>query len=354
MSEALDSIPLPRETVRLFGHDTPWALFRDAVGQGRAHHAWLLTGPRGIGKASFAHRAAALVLGEDTAPLVASGSHPALRVLTRRPNEKTGKLSAQIVVGDIREMEEKLVRRSAPDGGWRVVIIDAAEDMNPSAANALLKTLEEPPARFLFLLVSHAPGRLLPTIRSRCRVLPLDVPSAEDGGWALAAAAPDLDMVAAGRLLALAEGSPGEALRLQAQGGDAVYGELVALLSDLPRSVDRAALTALAEQIAPRDRTEAFEAWVGMLLLFIARLARASALGAPPAEAAEGESALITRLGPLPDAAQGWATLAARIESDRSRVLALNLDRRLFIIGAIRAMEATAQRAARQGALRLR
>ncbi|MGD8327641.1 MAG: AAA family ATPase, partial [Sphingomonadales bacterium] len=166
----------------LLGYDEAERLFLDALNSDRLHHAWLLTGPKGIGKATFAYRLSALLLSDSTngdidelhpaIRLLRNEAHPDLRILKRGIDPKTGKLKSEISVADIRVLQGFL-GSTAAQGGWRIIIIDAADDLNRNAANALLKILEEPPKKVAFFLISHAPGRLLPTIRSRCRHLAL-------------------------------------------------------------------------------------------------------------------------------------------------------------------------------------
>ena len=210
--------PHPREAVRLFGQDRAERAFLQAHSAGRLHHGWLLTGPRGVGKATLAWRIARFLLAtppaEDdglfgappppetldispdhpVAHRMLAGSEPGLACITRTPNEKTGRLRDQIAVEDIRKLG-RFFGLSATDGGHRVVIVDAADDMNVSAANALLKMLEEPPARTTLLLISHQPSRLLPTIRSRCRTLRLSELSPQNLAAALAQAVPQMEML---------------------------------------------------------------------------------------------------------------------------------------------------------------
>lgn len=208
----------------IVGHDAAQAALRTAWDSGRMPHAWMLSGPAGIGKATLAARFAAFVLcggqggaglfgvGDDPLPvpadhpalaLIAAGSHPDLRILKREPNER-GALRKEITVEQVRQLAPFF---GIAADGWRVVIIDALEEMNRAAANALLKMLEEPPARTLFLGVSHAPGRLLPTIRSRVRALALKPLRDDQVAQVLAQHGQP------GTLAALAEGSPGQALR---------------------------------------------------------------------------------------------------------------------------------------------
>ena len=198
--------------------DAQIGAFEDALARGRLHHAWLLTGPEGLGKASFAWRAAARLLGAssfdppDDDPalrLMTAGSHPDFLMLARE--EEKGALRKVISVDQARRLPAFFAKAPAV-ARYRVAIIDAADDLNPNAANAVLKTLEEPSARGVILLVSHAPGRLLPTIRSRCRRLGF-MPWPEEA-VAEVLSARGLDPSVA----ALADGSPGRALALAEQG----------------------------------------------------------------------------------------------------------------------------------------
>jgi DNA polymerase-3 subunit delta' len=201
----------------LVGQEEQRADFGAALAGGRVHHAWLLTGARGLGKRAFADWAALEVLaGGDPESaggrLLAAGSHPDFRLL-EPPEEGRGAATRSIIVDQVRELQDFLTLRPAL-GEWRVLVIDAADNLNEAAANALLKSLEEPGGSTLFLLVAHAPSLLRPTIRSRCRRLAFR--PVEDGAVAagLRAARPGLDAEAVERLVGLARGSPGEALRL--------------------------------------------------------------------------------------------------------------------------------------------
>ena len=211
----------------LVGQDRAVASFRAALDSGSLHHAWLLAGPRGIGKATFARAAALRLLadaagprvdwpGLDTPPdhriarLIEAGSHPDFRSLERELNEK-GDLRRNITVKQVRKLHELFTVAPALSE-WRAVIIDSIDELEPSAANALLKLLEEPPGRSLFLLVSHAPGRLLPTIRSRCRRLDFALLDPQALEEVLRAERPDLSAADRARLIPLAAGSAGRAL----------------------------------------------------------------------------------------------------------------------------------------------
>jgi DNA polymerase-3 subunit delta' len=221
--------PHPRETFSFVGHDAEEQALADGLASGRMHHAWLLAGAKGLGKATLAYRFARVALGAATSgvrPLdvdpedrisrrVSAQSHPDLFVLRRGLNDR-GKPRREIAVDDARELG-RFFSLAPSEGGMRVAIIDAVDDLNNNSANAILKTLEEPPARCVLLLVCHAPGATLPTIRSRCRRL------------ALRPVSDDLVRVAAGKtspdeLIDLAKGRPGRAIALKAQGLDAASG----------------------------------------------------------------------------------------------------------------------------------
>jgi DNA polymerase III subunit delta' len=197
----------PRETKVLFGHDDAERTLLEAYKGGRIPHAWLIGGPPGIGKATLAYRLARFVLAhpdptasavQNAASLAIAADHPVARriagqaqgdllVLERVINEQTGKLYTVIRVDDVRRAVP-FFGSTAGEGGWRIAIVDAVDDLQREGANALLKVLEEPPARALLLLVSHAPARELPTIRSRCRRLLLRPLASADVARAVAAA----------------------------------------------------------------------------------------------------------------------------------------------------------------------
>ena len=180
-SDRVPGAPHPRETRRLVGQDGAVAAFAGAAAAGRLHHGWLITGPRGTGKATLAWAIARWLLAEAGTPdLSVPEDHPVARRLralseprlhlVRRSIDDKGRLRGEIVVEDIRKLLS-FFHMSAAEGGRRIAIIDAADDMNTAAANAVLKMLEEPPEGAVLLLVAHQPARLLPTIRSRCRKL---------------------------------------------------------------------------------------------------------------------------------------------------------------------------------------
>lgn len=358
--------PEPAANPDLLGHEAAEATLLQALGSSRLPHAWLISGPRGIGKATFAYRFARYLLsgggvgqganlfGEAPASLrtdpadpvfqqIVAQGHPDLRSLRRGINQKTGRPSKDIVVADVRAVGSFL-RRTAAEGGWRIVIVDSIDDANASASNALLKMLEEPPPDALLLLVSHAPGSLLPTIHSRCCRLALGPLPDETVLTLLGRYAPGLSAADATGLVRLAEGSIGRALTLAEGGGLELYRELVEILDGLPR-LDVPRVHALADRLARDAEGAAFRTGMELLAWWVARLVRGGAANEAPAEVVAGEGALRERLvGRPPDrrALARWLLLWEKITGLLARSEGINLDRKQVVITALLEFEAAA------------
>ncbi|MBN2628935.1 MAG: DNA polymerase III subunit delta' [Rhodobacteraceae bacterium] len=360
--DRIEGAPHPRQTLRLFGHEAAEDTFLQAYTSGRQHHGWLITGQKGVGKATLAWRIARFLLATppddggmfspppptslDIAPDVPVArrmlqlAEPRLFLLRRGPNDKATALSADIRVDEVRKMKS-FFALSAADGGRRVAIIDAADDMNTGAANALLKLLEEPPAQVTFLVIAHQPHRLLPTIRSRCRELRLTTLPPDPLARALAQAGGGVEPDEVQALGELAGGSVGEAFRLSNLDGLQTYAALIRLFGTLPR-LDRPGALSLAEMGAGKGAEDRFDLIVTLLDLFLARLARAGASRQLRPEAAKGEAALFTRLAPDEAAARAWADLAQTLSLRARRGKAVNLDPAALLMDSLLKIDETA------------
>ncbi len=272
----------------IFGHDAQAAELRAGIDGGRMHHAWLFHGLAGIGKASFAMQVAARLLAEasatppagdgldlspdhPTARLIAAGSHPDFVHLHRLDNEKTGNTARSITVDQVRTLRGQFAGTPS-QGPRRVVLVDAIDDLERGGANALLKSLEEPPASTIFLLVSHAPGRLLPTIRSRCRALAFGRLDDDAMTSFLLRHAPELDTITRAIVIALADGSPGAALAVIA----ADVPGIDAILREIATGGDRdtSLRLDLAAKLAGKAALPRYEAFLRRAPAFIAARAR--------------------------------------------------------------------------------
>lgn len=260
----------------LIGHAAEVAAFRDAVLADRLHHAWLLTGPEGVGKASFARAAALWMLAQAAGPaptgegfdvdpghriahLFEAGSHPDYRILRRLPKDKSEELARSITIDQVRTLQP-MFATSPSLAARRVVVIDAVDDLERGGANALLKNLEEPPGGTIFLLVSHAPGRLLPTIRSRCRLLRLGALRDADCAQVLRRALPESDAGEIAVLAEIAAGAPGQAIRFA---GLDIAG-LDRAIDQIAREGDATGLQrlALAKQLSGKAAQARYEAFL--------------------------------------------------------------------------------------------
>jgi DNA polymerase-3 subunit delta' len=351
------AVPAPRENPVLLGHEAAEAALLQAYSSGRLPHAWLLAGPRGIGKATLAFRFARYLFAEGsagglhaaTAPAalavapdhpvfrrVASGGHADLLVVERGIDPKRKKLRSEIVVDDTRAIAGFL-RLTPAEGSWRVVVVDGADMMNRNAANALLKILEEPPKRAVLLLVSDNPGRLLATIRSRCRILALKPLAQPVVLSALEHYRPDLGSGPRAVLAQLADGSIGQALDLAAAGGVGLYQSLVTLIGGLP-SLDVAALHALADRVQRGDGEAAFRLLTELLPGWVARMVALAAGGADGKRAAlPGEAETMRRLAARRGLDQ-WVEVWEKLTHLFAQADSVNLDRKQVVLNAFFAL----------------
>lgn len=289
----------------IVGHDEAWRQFSSALTGGKLHHGWILAGPRGIGKASFALRAAAALVdpGGQFGSMIARGSHPDILIIKRLPKEASkedeeldpdAELKRSITIDQIRRLQASLTTRPGL-ADKRAVIIDAADDLERSGANALLKSLEEPPAGTYFLLVSHASDRLLPTIRSRCQLLRFEPLSDEAMATALHSAAPDASASDIAALVRAGNGAPGQAIDFL--GLD--MGSLEDAMTSIIKSGDRTneLRSGLADQLALKSAQARYEAFLRRAPAVIADTARqmSSSDALPATEAWHKASALAIR-----------------------------------------------------------
>ena len=361
-ADRLDGWPHPRETREVVGYGDAEALFAAAIASGRMHHAWLMAGAEGIGKATFAYRVAKFLLAQqDETPQfvsslsvaedsranrqVISQSHPGLLTIRRAWDASGKKFRQSIAIDDVRALRHFLQRTAVTP--WRVVIVDSADDLNPNSANALLKSLEEPPARTIFLLISSSPGRLLPTIRSRCRSVRFEALGEADMRAAVLAAcrsverdAPDGTQIDA--LIGLGRGSPRRALQLLDGGGLALFQAIVTLFESLPR-LDRAALHKLIGLTSGRDSL-AHDMAFDLIEEILAEAMHTRAAG---------ETAMRTfpQLGGFPslikpDSLADWAELWETMREARGETERLNLDKAALTLTVFERLERLSRKTA--------
>jgi DNA polymerase-3 subunit delta' len=337
--DRLQGFASPREVDRVYGHAGALAEFADALASGRLHHAWLIAGPEGVGKATLAYHFARTALAggpvvDADHPVfrkVAGLGHPNLLLLRRALNERTRRYSQYIGVDEVRRLKAFLGNTAGEGAAWRVVIVDRADELNQNAANALLKALEEPPPRTLFLLVAGAEGRLPVTVRSRTRVLRVGALGAEDLEHAVRSALEREDYQVEDdtlpTALALAQGSVRRALELIGGDGIALYEEIAATAGMLP-DLDPIGLHKTAERLSPPGETERLELYLSLLLGLIERLVR---YGATDEGAVSQEQRLAARLVSERNLA-AWAEAWEAIARAREDAFALNLDRSLLVM----------------------
>ncbi|AXS40671.1 DNA polymerase III subunit delta' [Breoghania sp. L-A4] len=347
--DAIDGLPLPRQQMRLFGHTEAERELLDSYRSPRMHHAWILGGPKGIGKATLAFRFARFVLANPNRmasqlslanDLTVDAEHPAARRLAagahgdvlhlHRPwDHKAKRFKTQLTIDEVRRTVSFFGSTSTA-GGWRVCIVDAADDMNVNAANALLKVLEEPPKQCVFFVLSHAPGRLLPTIRSRCRTLQLKALPAETVFSGLEALGLDAAYSAEDRTHAteLSDGSLRRAIELLSGGGIEVAHALQALLAQLPKT-DVRTVHRFADMVSARGADDSYHIFLDLLREWLDGRVRAGAAEQVPA-------ARLVR----------WVEVWDKTNEAASLADALNLDRKQVVLGAFGALAKAAGDAA--------
>jgi DNA polymerase-3 subunit delta' len=338
--DEIEGWQLPEEQPAWLGGPAVEQVLRDAFVGGRMHHAWLLGGPKGIGKATLAYRFARFALAYPdpasaaSAPpglglpedhpvfrKVAGRGHPNLLTLARPWDEKNKRYRTELTVDEVRRLIP-FFGSTAAEAGWRIVVVDSADEMNASAANALLKLLEEPPVRSLFLVLSHAPGRLLPTIRSRCRSLTLSGIAPEKIASALAEGEQVDEVTDFALASRLSGGSLRRAIHLVEGEGIELYRDLLRLTARLP-TLDIPALHELADKVSRRGEDDSYFTLLDLIRDWLQRRVRR----APESETAP----------PLAPAVLGaplarWAEVWEKAEEASGVAEALNLDRKQVIL----------------------
>lgn len=360
-SDRLLDFPHPREQSGLVGHAAAEHKLLTAYASAKMPHAWIIGGPRGVGKATLAYRMARFVFahpdpaetlaqspdGLFVAPedpvfkRVAGLGHADLYVARRPYDPKSKRLRAEITADLVRKTS-RFYAHTAGEGGWRICIIDAADDMNRTAANALLKILEEPPARALFFLVSHTPGRLLPTIKSRCVALNLRPLSLSDFSDVLTLHLGPDELPGPGEVAELRElcgGGPGQALALIRGKGWETFKAFNRLMERLP-NLDAGACAGFAEKLGARGADDEYRTFCRLLTEWLAARIRNRALDG----AAAGEPAEMSPLERFmtPGRLDAWAGAWQQISRSIARANALNLDRKHTILQTLYTLEETA------------
>lgn len=354
---------IPRNTLDLVGHEHAEQLFLDAFNAEKVHHAWMITGPKGIGKATLAYKMARFLLNnppvDDQGPglfgdvlekvalssletdqdsqanhLINAGSNPDLMVIERTEDPKTGKMRNNILVDDVRKVNS-FFHKTASDGGWRVAIVDTADEMNRNAANAILKILEEPPKNSILIILAHAPGRLLPTIKSRCRMLPLKPLTSQTVKEILQKNYPEKEENIIDGYVSLSNGSPGYAISLMEHQGLKVYREILGLLSTMP-NINVPLMHDFAGTITTKKSGDTFLLFSEMLSQFISRMVRhVSYLNTGHThnikEALTEEFNLMEEMGSIIPLDQ-WAELWEKISKKMKVTDQLNMDRKQTVI----------------------
>ena len=352
-SDQIEGYPHPKMTEKLFGHQFAEQEFISCFKSNKLHHGWLITGEKGIGKATFAWQMAKFLLTQPIHSIKPNGlfgnsdenhnsdldenlkkamiarilaeSEPRLVVVRKSFDEKRKTFRSSIRVDEVRQLKT-FFSLSVSDGGGRVAIIDCAEDMNINAANALLKTLEEPPKDTIFLLVSHNPQSLLPTIKSRCRELRLNRLTESDLKSALKQINLTIPENDSKLYSLLGSGSVGNSIRLLEHDGAGLYRTLLSFLNQLP-NINGFELEKLIGAFSGNKNRSRLELFIELLNMVIARLSKAGIMGySSTDQILEEEKEIFTRLCPNQISAKKWAELAQTQSENLKHGLAVNLD----------------------------
>ena len=353
LSDQIEGYPHPKVTKTLFGHHSAEQEFINCFKSGKLHHGWLITGAKGIGKATFAWQIAKYLLTQPidspevnglfnksdesqndkadeylkktiTARVLAE-SEPRLAVIRKSFDEKRKTFRSSIRVDEVRHLKS-FFSLSVSDGGSRVAIIDCADDMNTNAANALLKTLEEPPKNTVFLLISHNPQSLLPTIKSRCRELRLNNLTEKDLVSALRQINLTIPENDSEIYSLLGSGSVGNSIRLLEHDGAGLYRALLSFLSQLP-NLNGFELEKFIGTFSGNKNRSRLELFIELLNVVIARISKAGITGHSAShQILKDEKEIFEKLCPTPNIAQKWAELAQTQSENLKHGLAVNLD----------------------------
>ena len=352
-SDQIEGYPHPKVTEKLFGHQFAEQEFINCFKSNKLHHGWLITGAKGIGKATFAWQMAKFLLTQPIPSIEPKGlfgnsdenqnsdlgenlkkamiarilaeSEPRLVVVRKSFDEKRKTFRSSIRVDEVRHLKT-FFSLSVSDGGGRVAIIDCAEDMNINAANALLKTLEEPPKDTVFLLVSHNPQSLLPTIKSRCRELRLSNLTESDLKSALKQMNLTIPENDSKIYSLLGSGSVGNSIRLLEHDGAGLYRTLLSFLNQLP-NLNGFELEKFIATFSGNKNRSRLDLFVELLNMLIARISKAGIMGyGSEDQILEDEKEIFTKLCPNPIIAKRWAELAQTQSENLKHGLAVNLD----------------------------
>jgi DNA polymerase-3 subunit delta' len=353
----------PRVTQNLVGHGDAEAVFLKAYNSDRLHHAWLISGAKGVGKATFAYKIAKFLLTQpvddgggmfgDTIPMdkptsldadpdnpavqrITAGGHGNIMLVERPWDEKKGVHKTVTTVDEVRKLIN-FFNKTASEAGWRIAIIDTVEDMNRNAANALLKVLEEPPEKSILLLVTNAPGKLLPTIRSRCQKITLNDLKHQDVLSVISARHPDVDELTLSKLAKLSDGAPGKALTLYEQGGIELYEKMVGILKSAP-NIPSSTKHALAAELSRKGKEANWRQFIGFLMDMVAHIVRSSASKTPLNEVAGGEGTLVQKFMDA-NSADYWIDVWENMGQTYRAAEGVNLDKTQVILNMLHLIE---------------